>query len=133
MPDMPRWRIFIIGASYVFYGWWNWHFVVLLAASTIVNQLFAVAIQRRRETRLAKWLLAGDVAFNLGVLTYFKYYDFFLSSTQNGLARAGIQISPHLLAVTLPVGISFFTFMALSYVIDVYRGDFERLREILES
>jgi len=125
MPDMPRWRIFIIAASYVFYGWWDWRFVLLLAASTVVNQGFAVAIHRQRPGALRKWLLAVDVAFNLGVLTYFKYYDFFLSSAQNGLARLGLQLSPHLLAVTLPVGISFFTFMALSYVIDVYRGDFQ--------
>jgi alginate O-acetyltransferase complex protein AlgI len=125
MRDQPRWRVFMIAASYVFYGWWDWRFVFLLAASTLVNQGFAVAIHRQRDPLLRRGLLAADVAFNLGVLVYFKYYDFLITSAQNGLADVGLDVSPPLLSALLPVGISFFTFMALSYVIDVYRGDFE--------
>jgi D-alanyl-lipoteichoic acid acyltransferase DltB (MBOAT superfamily) len=124
MPDPPRWRIFMLAASYVFYGWWDWRFCFLLAASTLVNQVFAVALHRTPDGRSRKLLLAADVVFNLAVLGAFKYYDFFATSFQNALADAGVHASPALLGAVLPVGISFFTFMALSYVIDVYRGDF---------
>jgi alginate O-acetyltransferase complex protein AlgI len=124
MRQPSRWRIFMLVASYVFYGWWDWRFCLLLAASTVVNQLFAVAVHRTPDGRPRKLLLAGDVVFNLGVLFAFKYYDFFATSFQNTLADVGVHVSPSLLGAILPVGISFFTFQALSYVIDVYRGDF---------
>jgi alginate O-acetyltransferase complex protein AlgI len=124
MPSLPRWRVFMLVASYVFYGWWDWRFCFLLAASTLVNQVFAVAVHRTPDGRARKLLLTADVVFNLGVLGAFKYYDFFATSFQNALADAGVHVSPTLLGAVLPVGISFFTFMALSYVIDVYRREF---------
>jgi alginate O-acetyltransferase complex protein AlgI len=124
MRDQPRWRVFMLAASYLFYGWWDWRFCFLLAVSTVVNQVFAVAVHRTRAVGARKLLLAGDVVFNLGILFAFKYYDFFATSFQNALADVGIQTSPALVGAILPVGISFFSFMALSYVIDVYRGDF---------
>jgi D-alanyl-lipoteichoic acid acyltransferase DltB (MBOAT superfamily) len=124
MRNGPRWRAFMLAASYLFYGWWDWRFCFLLAASTIVNQVFAVAVHRARDGSGRKLLLAADVVFNLGVLFLFKYYDFFAASFQNGLADVGVHVSPGLVGAILPVGISFFTFQALSYVIDVYRRDF---------
>src|SRR5690606_32010396 len=88
-------------------------------------QLFALAIHREQQPRRRKlWLIAAVVA-NLGALGYFKYYDFFLSSSTNVLNTLGLDLAPHIVSVTLPIGISFFTFMALSYVIDVYRRDIE--------
>ena len=118
LMSRPRlWRIFIVAASYVFYGWWDWRFVFLLAASTVVNHVVAVAIYRSTATRSRKALCALGVAFDLGLLGYFKYTDFFLSSFDNIFGTSWLA------NVTLPVGVSFYTFMAISYVVDTYRGE----------
>ncbi|HVC87527.1 MAG TPA: MBOAT family protein [Gaiellaceae bacterium] len=110
------WRIFILVASYVFYGWWDWRFVFLLAASTVVNHVLAVGIYRAGRPGARKSLLAAAVAFDVGLLGYFKYAGFFVTSADNLFGSSWI------VNVTLPIGISFFTFMAISYVIDTYRG-----------
>ncbi len=128
MQQPGRWRVFMVAASYVFYGWWDWRFCLLLGASTLANQVFAVAIHRARDPARRKALLALAVAANLGVLGFFKYYGFFVTSLQNALADVGVDVSRGVLDVTLPIGISFFTFQALSYVVDVYRGDFAPVR-----
>jgi D-alanyl-lipoteichoic acid acyltransferase DltB (MBOAT superfamily) len=125
MPCPHRWRPFIIGASYVFYSWWDWRFVLLLAGCTIWNQMLAVRIWRTTDRARRKSLLFLALAGNLGVLGYFKYYDFFVSSTDNIAAIVGYDLPLSLKAIVLPVGISFFTFMAISYVVDAYRGEFE--------
>ncbi|MCZ7528059.1 MAG: MBOAT family protein [Acidimicrobiia bacterium] len=125
MPRPARWRIFMLGASYFFYGYWNWRFVGLLVASTVWNQAFAVLIHRSGPETARRSLLGLAVAGNLATLGYFKYSDFFVSSAQNLLEQLGIGISPRIVTVTLPVGISFFTFQALSYVIDVFRRQIE--------
>ncbi|NNE72435.1 MAG: MBOAT family protein [Acidimicrobiales bacterium] len=113
-----RWKLFILGASYLFYGYWNWKFLFLLAAATIANEVFGVAIHRAATSRSRHVLLAAAVAFNLGVLGVFKYYRFFIESF-NDLLGTDSAIS----AIALPIGISFFTFQALSYVIDIARGN----------
>jgi alginate O-acetyltransferase complex protein AlgI len=113
----PVWRAFILLASYVFYGWWDWRFVFLLAASTVVNHVLAVAIYRAPSVTARKVALGLAVAFDLGILVYFKYTDFFLSSVDNVVGTSWLT------NVTLPVGVSFYTFMAISYVVDTYRGE----------
>src|SRR5579875_3261207 len=114
----PRaWRVFIVAASYVFYGWWDWRFVFLLVASTIVNHVLALAIYRARGVGARKALLGLAVGFDLGLLGYFKYADFFLSSVDNVFGTGWLT------NVTLPVGVSFYTFIAISYVVDTYRGE----------
>lgn len=123
MPRGTWWRPFIIAASYVFYGWWDWRFIALLAISTVGNQLFAVGIFKAESRTLRRWLLGAAVVLNLGLLAYFKYVDFFISQAQGVAESFGMEISRTVLVVVLPVGISFFTFQALSYVIDIYRGD----------
>ncbi len=124
MPHGERWRAFIIAASFVFYAGWDWRFSILLAFSILWNQVFALAIHARRDARARKWLLAGALDGNLALLGYFKYYDFFVTSTNNLFASVGIDVPLEARSIILPVGISFFTFMAISYVVDVYRGDF---------
>jgi D-alanyl-lipoteichoic acid acyltransferase DltB (MBOAT superfamily) len=124
-PRGERWRPFIIAASYAFYSAWDWRFVFLLAFSTVWNQIFARAIHRRSDPRRRKWLLAGAVAGNLALLGYFKYYDFFVTSTNNLFAFVGVDVPLEARAIVLPVGISFFTFMGISYVVDTYRREFE--------
>ena len=128
MPRMGRWRPFIVAASFVFYAGWDWRFCLLLAASIVWNQLFAHAIHRRSELRERKLLLAAAVAGNLALLGYFKYVDFFVTSTNNLFAQIGVDVPLEARSVVLPVGISFFTFMGISYVVDVYRRDFEPVR-----
>ena len=122
MPRPRLWKPFILLASCVFYGWWEWRFVLLLALSAVANQLFAKAIERAATAAARKWLLAAAVAVNLGVLGWFKYYGFFVTSVVNFLGAFRLQADLPLLRIVLPVGISFLTFRVLSYVIDVYRG-----------
>jgi len=122
----PRaWRVMILVASYVFYGWWNWHFVFLLAASTVINQCGAVAVGRIRDPRQRKWAMVGTVVADLCLLGWFKYYGFFAVNVANGLHHLGVHSPMPVLQVALPVGISFFTFMGISYVVDVHRGKIE--------
>jgi D-alanyl-lipoteichoic acid acyltransferase DltB (MBOAT superfamily) len=125
MPWPHRWRPFIIAASYVFYSWWDWRFVFLLAGCTVWNQVLAVRIWRTTDRVRRKSLLFLALAGNLGLLGYFKYYDFFVSSTENMATIVGYDLPVSLKTIVLPVGISFFTFMAISYVVDAYRGEFE--------
>jgi len=123
MPNIGRWRLVMIGANYVFYAWWNPAYVFLLAGSTLINQVLAQALYRSRSKRRRKGFLIAAVVANVGILTYFKYWDFFASSAQNALSSIGLHVSMPLLTAVLPVGLSFYTFMALSYVIDTYRGE----------
>ena len=117
MARQRSWRAWILVASYVFYAWWDWRFVFLLAASTVVNHVLAVAIHRARAGPARKTFLALAVSFDLGLLAYFKYAGFFVTSADNLLGTGWI------VTITLPVGISFYTFMAISYVVDTYRGE----------
>jgi alginate O-acetyltransferase complex protein AlgI len=125
MPRGERWRPFMIAASYLFYSAWDWRFVFLLAFSTVWNQVFAVAIHRSTDGTRRKLLLAAAIAGDVALLGYFKYYDFFVSSTHNLFTVVGVDVPLEVRSIVLPVGISFFTFMAISYVVDTYRGDWE--------
>ncbi|MBL7498585.1 MBOAT family protein [Frankia sp. CNm7] len=119
MPRPRLWKPFMLAASYVFYGYTDPRFVLLLVASTLVNQAAACAIARRRDRRILIIAIVAD----LGLLGWFKYYGFFALSVDRMLDDIGLGAPLPLLQVALPVGISFFTFQALSYVIDVWRGD----------
>ncbi len=126
MPRFRLWKWFIIAASYVFYGWWDWRFVLLLVVATIANQALAVQIRRARGrrsgARAAKGWLTLSVVFNLGLLGYFKYVDFFAVNLDHLLSSIGLGAPLPLLRVLLPVGISFLVFRVLTYTIDIYRG-----------
>nr|MDT0664499.1 MBOAT family protein [Micromonospora sp. DSM 115978] len=121
MPRPALWKPFILGASYFFYGFADARFVLLIIASTLVNQAAAVALHRWRDRRI----LVAAIAANLGILGWFKYYGFFALSVDRALDDVGLGAPLPLLQVALPIGISFFTFQALSYVIDVYRQRLE--------
>ena len=129
MPRPRLWRWTILTASFLFYGWWDWRFVLLLIAAALGNQFFALRLaatrgdssERRRPAAARVWL-AVAVAANLAVLGLFKYYDFFAASLDDLLGAFGISTSIPLLDLVLPVGISFLTFRMLTYVIDVARG-----------
>jgi len=125
MPHGARWRPFLIASSYVFYSAWDWRFVFLLAFSTVWNQVFAVSIHKKTNPRTRKALLAVAITGDVALLGYFKYYDFFVTSTHNAFSFAGVDVPLDVRSIILPVGISFFTFMAISYVVDTYRGDWQ--------
>jgi alginate O-acetyltransferase complex protein AlgI len=119
------WKWFMIAASYVFYAWWDWRFVLLLVGISILAQLGAIAVARTRSSRARLVVNGIAVALLLAPLAFFKYYGFFAVNVTNTLASLGMESSIPLIQVVLPVGISFFTFMAIAYVVDVYRGDSE--------
>ena len=130
MPRLRLWKWFIIAASYVFYGWWDWRLVFLLVAATLVNQALGVQVHRalggRRGGKAAarRWVILA-VAANLITLGVFKYFDFFAANLNDvlGVFRLGAPLP--LLHIILPVGISFLVFRMLTYVIDIYRGQLE--------
>jgi D-alanyl-lipoteichoic acid acyltransferase DltB (MBOAT superfamily) len=109
-------------ASYAFYSYASWRFGLLLAGVTLGNQLFAVLVHRAPGERRRRWLVRLAVALDLGVLGVFKYYGFFVQSVADVLDPIGLGLPLPLLAIALPVGVSFFTFQAISYVVDVGRG-----------
>ncbi len=114
-------NVIIVAASYVFYGWWDWRFLSLIAFSTLLD--FGIGYMLGREERDAKrkLLLAASVVINLGLLGFYKYYNFFLDNFITAFTVMGMPIRVGMLNVLLPVGISFYTFQTLSYSIDVYR------------
>jgi len=119
------WKWFMIGASYVFYAWWNWRFVFLLIGVSLLAQTGAIAVARTRSPRARLVVNGIAVTALLLPLAFFKYYGFLAVNVTNALASLGLESSIPLIQVVLPVGISFFTFMAIAYVVDVCRGDFE--------
>ncbi len=123
MPRQRVWKPFMLLASLLFYGWWDWRFVLLLALSAVANQFFALWIASMPQPGSGRrWALAAAVVANLGVLGVFKYYGFFVTSVVDFLSTFGLNADLPLLRILLPIGISFLTFRVLSYVIDVYRG-----------
>ena len=112
----------LLVASYVFYGWWDWRFLSLIAVSTVVDFYCAGAIAASADQSRKKRLLLVSVCSNLGILAFFKYFDFFAVSAASLLETVGLSASMPMLQIVLPVGISFYTFQTLGYTIDVYRG-----------
>jgi alginate O-acetyltransferase complex protein AlgI len=117
------WKWFMIGASYVFYAWWDWRFVPLLAGVSAITQLGALAVSRASGRRGRGWVIGLACTLILAPLAYFKYYGFLSLSMTNALGSLGVSSPLPLAQILLPVGISFFTFMAISYVFDVHRGE----------
>ena len=115
----------LLAASYYFYAAWDWRFLSLLIGSTVVDFAVARAIHRQEDPKRRKRLLWLSLAFNFGMLGFFKYFDFFSQSLADLAAVAGWHLDPITLHVILPIGISFYTFMTVSYVVDVYRRTIE--------
>jgi len=124
--------LFLLGASYFFYAKWNWRFVPLIWGSSTVDWWLGNAIARAPDARTRKRLLVVTACVNLGLLAVFKYFDFGVESARALLGALGFHPPEVALRVALPIGISFFTFESMSYVIDVYRGDVPPQRSYLE-
>jgi D-alanyl-lipoteichoic acid acyltransferase DltB (MBOAT superfamily) len=112
-------------ASYFFYACWDWRFLGLLILSTSTDWTLANLISRQPSHQIAKMYVATSVAINLTFLGFFKYFNFFVDSLSALLGVFGVTGLEAHLQVILPVGISFYTFQSISYIVDVYRGDVE--------
>lgn len=115
-------NLFILFASYVFYGWWDYRFLSLILLSSIVDYLIGLRISKTELKKKKKLLLFLSLILNLGLLGFFKYYNFFIDSLITSYSLFGRQLNISTLNIILPVGISFYTFQTLSYTIDVYKG-----------
>jgi D-alanyl-lipoteichoic acid acyltransferase DltB (MBOAT superfamily) len=125
-PQYTLWRITMVAASFLFYGWWNWRFTFLLGASVVVNWLFGHATAAAlgpggERTTASRWVVRVAVVLNLAALAWWKYAEWFVVDVWNPTPLPPISVTL-VENIVLPVGISFFTFQALSYVIDVGRG-----------
>ena len=124
-------NLFIVVVSYLFYGWWDWRFLFLIAFTTLCTYGSGLLIGKFRDKpRKAKAVSVLNIVVNLAILGLFKYYDFFASSFAD--VFLGGKADALLLNLILPVGISFYTFKALSYSIDVYRGKMEPTRDAIQ-
>ena len=112
----------LVPASLLFYGTWNFKYLFLLVGTTGLDYFSAIKLSEARDERTRKLWLAGSLTANLGILSLFKYYGFFVRSIVGLLTAMGIDAHPATLDVLLPVGVSFYTFQSMSYTIDVYRG-----------
>src|SRR5256714_11577100 len=127
MP-FPISKVLLLCASYVFYMWWDSRFIVLILTSTVVDYFLVIWLEVTSGGR-KKFLLAVSLVVNLGILGFFKYYDFFAGSLG---ALLHIPKSSVVLQVVLPVGVSFYTFASLSYTFDVYWGKMKAVRNLID-
>ena len=130
-------NFFVVAASYVFYGWWDWRFLILIAFTSFCSWgcgMLMQHIDNQKNTNInlsRKILNISNIVLNLGVLGIFKYYNFFVESFASAFASMGIHLEPTTLNIILPIGISFYTFQALSYSIDVYKRKIEHTKDII--
>ena len=123
--------VLLLGASYIFYGAWDHRFLFLLIISTLVDYGVGRGLARTDDPTRRRLLLFVSVGVNLGILGFFKYFDFFIDSAQETLDAIGLGTDPVLLEIVLPVGISFYTFQTMSYTIDVYRRHLQPTDDLL--
>lgn len=122
LSQWPRLQnLLVIVASYLFYGWWDWRFLLLITFTSAWSYVAGLVELQRWGRKPSRFVLASSLIVNLGILGVFKYYNFFADQLAVILAQFGLKANMPSLSIILPVGISFYTFQALSYTIDVYR------------
>ena len=125
-------NIFILISSYVFYGWWDWRFLFLIFLSTVVDYFVAIRIEQDNKKKSKTLYLLISIIFNLSILGFFKYYNFFIDSWIELLSKIGYQVTDvWTLKIILPVGISFYTFQTMSYSLDVYRSKIKSTKDFI--
>lgn len=128
-----KWQnLFITVASLVFYGWWDYRFLGLIMITVVSNYVLALAINNQDQTFYRRLLLWIGLLLNFGILTYYKYFNFFIDAFTSLSTALGFQVNVSSLEVILPVGISFYTFQTLSYTIDVYKRKLEPTRNFVD-
>ncbi|QJB56595.1 MBOAT family protein [Pseudodesulfovibrio sp. zrk46] len=123
-------KVFLLGASYYFYSYWDYRFLSLILISTLVDFCVGLGLEKYRDALTRRVLLIVSISVNLGLLVFFKYYNFFIDSFAPAFQMIGLH--PGTLDIILPVGISFYTFQTLSYSIDVYRGRLKTTKSLLD-
>ena len=121
-------NLFLLAASYVFYGWWDWRFLSLIIISSLQDFLIGRYLYRHKKK---SWLWVS-IVINIGFLGFFKYFNFFADSLADMFALLNVHLSETTLNIVLPVGISFYTFQTLSYTIDIYRGKAEPAKDWIQ-
>jgi alginate O-acetyltransferase complex protein AlgI len=114
-------NVFLLLASYFFYGWWDYRFLLLMIGSTTLDFFLARAIQRSQQQSFRRTLLVASLVVNFAVLGIFKYFNFFVASFAHVLGALGMSASAPFLRIILPPGISFYTFQEVAYIVDVYK------------
>jgi alginate O-acetyltransferase complex protein AlgI len=133
LPGHSARNVFLLAASYFFYGWWDWRFLGLMIVSTTIDYVIAIRIRDEQRQDRKKLLLAFSLALNFTILGFFKYFNFFIGSFSTLLETVGIHNIPvSLLHIILPPGISFYTFQEVAYIVDVYNGKLEPSRSFHE-
>lgn len=132
LPRKIQRNSFLLIASYFFYGYWDWKFCLLLATSTIVDYFLGIQIEKNKKQIKKKALLIVSLVTNLGILGFFKYFNFFIDSFSQMVGQFGYSPDYLHLNIILPVGISFYTFQTLSYSIDIYRGTLKPTRNFID-
>lgn len=130
--ELPLRQLFLLGVSYLFYGIGAGWFLAMLVFTTVVDYNVANAIERSEGDRRRKWILVVSLAVNLGVLGFFKYSNFFVAQAAELLDRLGLNPGLPVLRVALPIGISFYTFQSIAYVVDVYRRSIPACRNFVD-
>ncbi|WP_187261807.1 MBOAT family O-acyltransferase [Pontibacter beigongshangensis] len=121
VPKRYKW-ILLLTASYYFYMSWRWEYIFLIILSTVIDYVVAQQIEKSSEAGRKKIWLGVSLVSNLGLLFYFKYYNFFIDSVNEGVSLFGVDLALPFAEIILPVGISFYTFQTLSYTLEVYYG-----------
>ncbi|MCG8475686.1 MAG: MBOAT family protein [Cytophagales bacterium] len=124
-------NLFLLGISYLFYGWWDWRFLSLIAFSSLVDYLCGLVIGKEKAPAKRKLFLWVSMGVNLGLLGVFKYFNFFAASFAEAFSGIGYAMNPLTLDVVLPVGISFYTFQTMSYTLDVYKGKLKPTKDLI--
>lgn len=133
-------NVFIVAVSYLFYGWWDWRFLILIAITTAASYYSGLLIEKYRKQdttsragsrNISKGVATLNIVFNLLILCAFKYFNFFGENLYGLVSLFGYKLDWVTLDILLPVGISFYTFQALSYTIDVYKGKIEPTRDVV--
>ncbi|MEZ4857200.1 MAG: MBOAT family O-acyltransferase [Flavobacteriaceae bacterium] len=114
-------NIWLLVCSYFFYGWWDWRFLFLIFFSTVIDYTVGLLLGKLQSQRIRKRLLMLSIVSNVGILMFFKYFNFFSENFITAFSYLGKDFSPITIIILLPIGISFYTFQTLSYTIDVYR------------
>ena len=132
LPSKNQRNSFLLIASYFFYGYWDWIFCLLLATSTVVDYCLGIQIEKSKAKTKRKALLITSLTINLGILGFFKYFNFFIDSFSQMAGQFGFVPDYLHLNIILPVGISFYTFQTLSYSIDIYRNKLKPTRNFID-
>lgn len=122
----------LIVASFIFYGWWNWRFLILLAFASVTDFFVGLWLNNAENPVRRKYIISISICVNLGLLAFFKYFNFFADSFVSAFNSVGVHLEARSINIVLPVGISFYTFQTMSYTIDVYRKKMPATKDIIQ-